>query len=155
MKTILQRFEEKFTPEALTGCWLWTAACQPSGYGHMVLNGKVTTAHRISYELYVSEIPDGMFVLHRCDVKLCVNPKHLFLGTQKENMLDMSAKGRADYKHRGPLGVNAKLSESQARAIIADNRSHTKIAKDYGIAKSTVGAIKSGITWAKFLKAAA
>jgi hypothetical protein len=67
-------------------------------YGQFVMNGKSMLAHRASYELFVGPIPEGMLVLHTCDLPLCVKPQHLWLGTQAENMRDAIRKGRLDRK---------------------------------------------------------
>ena len=82
-------------PEALTGCWFWLGSCGNSGYGKTrFTHSKDMTAHRVSYMGFKGEIPEGMNVLHVCDVRTCVNPEHLFLGTQRENIKDMVTKGR-------------------------------------------------------------
>jgi len=75
-------------------CWLWTGGCNSTGYGHVYRNKTKRLAHRLVYEKYAGTIRDGLFVLHRCDVRSCVNPSHLFLGTQKDNCEDRDAKGR-------------------------------------------------------------
>ena len=99
-----ERFDAKYVPEPNSGCWLWSAAVTPSGgakgkppkafYGTILVGRRGTLAHRVSYQLHCGHIPSGMSVLHTCDVPLCVNPEHLFLGTQTDNMRDCVAKGR-------------------------------------------------------------
>lgn len=86
-------------PEPMSGCWLWFASYSRHGYGTFSARaeyGRVVTAHRYSWAHFYGPIPEGMCVLHRCDVPPCVNPAHLFLGTQNENIADMMRKGRAN-----------------------------------------------------------
>lgn len=75
-------------------CWLWTGAVTNSGYGLLYFDGRITGAHRVAWVLQHGPVPEGLVVAHSCDVKLCVNPKHLFLATQAENLADMRSKGR-------------------------------------------------------------
>jgi hypothetical protein len=82
--------ESRISPEPTSGCWLWASTYDSFGYG--VLRNK--KAHRLSWQAYRGEIPDGMFVCHKCDVPECINPDHLFLGTPRENAQDMVRKGR-------------------------------------------------------------
>lgn len=77
-----------------TSCWLWTGYISNNGYGQSHFNGKFSSAHRTSWMIYNGKIPKGLQVNHKCDVRNCVRPDHLFLGTQKDNMQDASRKGR-------------------------------------------------------------
>lgn len=90
----VERFLSKVTYEPNSGCWLWVGGWQRAGYGHMHYNGEIV-AHRVSAHLFKGGIPSGLHVLHRCDVRECVNPDHLFFGTHSDNMKDCARKGRA------------------------------------------------------------
>jgi len=76
------------------GCWIWIGRLDNGGYGVMSIEGENKYAHRISYELHNGPIPPGLFVCHHCDTPACINPKHLYAGTQADNMRDMAARGR-------------------------------------------------------------
>lgn len=79
------------------GCWNYTLKTNDSGYGVVWVDGKRVRAHRLSYEHFVGQIPDGMFICHKCDNPSCVNPDHLYAGTQKDNIRDMFERGRDRY----------------------------------------------------------
>lgn len=88
-------FEARILPEPNSGCWLWDGDLSNGGYGRFWINGKRYRAHRYALQCHLGRpIPDGMNVCHRCDLPSCVNPEHLFIGTQSENMLDAVNKGR-------------------------------------------------------------
>lgn len=93
-KTMPDRFWAKTIPEPNTGCWLWMGSTWGGGYGQVRINRRTRFAHRVAWEVSNGPIPNGLFVLHRCDNPPCVNPAHLFLGTHQDNMDDMMRKGR-------------------------------------------------------------
>jgi hypothetical protein len=92
MSEIISRFMNKV--EKTETCWIWKAQIQPTGYGTFWMNKKNQLSHRVSWVLFKGDIPNGLWVLHRCDNPSCVNPDHLFLGTPKDNTHDMMNKGR-------------------------------------------------------------
>lgn len=92
-----EAFNERYMPEPNSGCWIWIGNANRDGYGLLTGSRKgkpYFLAHRVSWEMHKGAIPDGLHVLHRCDMPACVNPDHLFLGTHSENMHDMGRKGR-------------------------------------------------------------
>ena len=148
-KSVEDAFSEKYVVVSDSGCWIWVASTFKTGYGQFnPRNGRIVTAHRFSYELHNGQIPSGMFVCHRCDVRSCVNPDHLFLGTCAENLADMRAKGRARHASRaGEKNPSAKLTVKQAREIYCSDRPRTELAAKYGITRQAVRNIKLRKSW--------
>lgn len=146
-RPLSERFWEKVDVRAHGECWPWLASTKQGGYGKIAdEDGRIQLAHRVAYRLVVGDIPSGRVVCHRCDNPGCVNPHHLFLGTQADNLRDMRIK-RRDNPPRGSRHPKTKLDEALVARVRADARSHRRIARDYGIGKSTVGMIKAGATW--------
>jgi hypothetical protein len=113
-KPVTQRIFENMTPEPNTGCWLWTGHVNEYGYGILGIEHKARAAHRVSYEGYNGPISQGLLVMHTCDVRCCVNPDHLRLGTHKDNAADRNQKKRQAV---GEKIWTAKLTDVQVIAI--------------------------------------
>lgn len=152
--TLQQRFDAKWTPEPNTGCWLWFGAMVPDGYGSFSMGGRSIKAHRASWILHNGGIPGDLHVLHKCDVRWCVNPDHLFLGTHADNMTDLKKKGRAKghSANAGASNPNAISLHVVARIRSLEcgpgtNLSFSAAARMIGVTHHVVAAIKNGIHW--------
>ena|SRR6478736_6926734 len=146
--TIAQRLERNSMPEPNSGCRLWLGAVGESGHGRMKIDGKWDGAHRVAWKEENGPIPDGLWVLHKCDVSCCINTGHHFLGTHIDNMADMVAKGRKVVRGRkGEAAPQAKLTDAQVLAIVADKRSGRTMAADYPVSRQTIDRIKNGMLW--------
>jgi len=145
--TVREKFLAKVCPDPASGCWLWQGMVR-EGYGEVSLDGRKLRAHRLAWMLFRGEIAPGMVVCHKCDVRACVNPEHLFLGTPAENSQDMLNKGR---NSRGERHHNAKLTEDQVsriKAMLAENRLYiSEIAREFDVTPSAIRSIKQGRTW--------
>lgn len=147
-----------------SGCWEWRGAKFQSGYGMIVVNGKQKRAHRVMFECAKGPIPVGLLVRHTCDNPACINPAHLCLGTNADNSADMVQRGRQAKGDRSAMrrvevrarmstlmaGENssfARLSWDKVSMIRKDRRSHSEIAKDYGVSQPTITRVKNRNTW--------
>ena len=138
---------------AENGCWEWTSTTkngygvfESSGISMPALKSKKRGAHQVSYEAYHGVIPSGLVVRHTCDNPLCVNPDHLILGTQADNVADREARGRRKDINGEKIGT-AKLTAKDILEIRASSESLTVLAKRYGVHKSNISAIRSGKSW--------
>jgi hypothetical protein len=156
MIPLATRFHAKYEPIPIAGCWIWTGAVKESGHGVIGLGARkdrVDRAHRVSYRLHKGEIPRHLNVLHRCGVAACVNPEHLYLGTQKENARDMIAHGRHYLPdNRGERATWSKLKEEQVKEIVAAKATKKKgtgtaLAAKFNVHKSTIYQIWAGANW--------
>ena len=149
--TTKERFMEKVIIPS--PCWEWAGNIS-RGYGHFWIDGKMRQAHRVAWELFEGPIPPDMNVLHMCDHPACVNPKHLFLGTQKDNYLDAVAKGRMNLI--GEANGNAHLRNEDVREIrrlyATGKISQSKIGAMFGVAQRHVCDIVNGEVWVALLE---
>lgn len=134
------------------GCWEWAKYRNAKGYGSVWYKGSMRLAHRVSYETFNGEIPDKLFVLHKCDNPSCINPGHLFLGTNQDNMDDKMEKGRHKVGNlKGSEHGASKLTDSNVRIIKAllakTGMVQHNIATFFGVSDATISFIKSGNRW--------
>ena len=126
------------------GCWNWTASTGNAGYGRFRVGKKFISPHRLSFELFTGQNPKDKVICHTCDNPRCVNPKHLFVGTQKDNMMDCASKGRNAL-------TKAKLTEQDVRDIRTEynlgTTTYVELAKKYNVRKNAIGLIIRGETW--------
>lgn len=136
------------------GCWEWTASLDRGGYGHFGLNGKVIMPHRYSYIIHHPLTTDlwehrEICVCHKCDNPRCVNPAHMFLGSQVDNIKDRDTKGRGN-QPKGERQYNSKLTETQVREIrgkFANGELQTQIALEYGTTQANISSIIKRKSW--------
>lgn len=153
-RSIEERFFEKIYYCPMSGCWLWGGSTRPSrklgevGYGQISsrLEKRPVLAHRVSWAIHNGPIPEGMLVCHICDVRSCVNPKHLFLGTEQDNTSDMCSKNRQIHQ-RGVEAGRCKLSEEQVRDIFHSTLGIRQLGRNYNVAHTTIEAIKQRRSW--------
>lgn len=174
-RPFVERLENWSIPIPHCGCWLWLGALRAKRYGSIKHNGEYLAAHRASWMAHKGEIPAGLHVLHSCDVPLCINPDHLFLGTHQDNMDDKERKGRgnqpsglrngrhtkpwrtvrgiAHYAHKHPesrqgaKNGRARLTAEQVLEIRTSPESNAAIGRRLGITKTTIRSIRLRKLW--------
>jgi DNA-binding CsgD family transcriptional regulator len=128
------------------GCWTWTGGTSGFGHGAFWDGERQEIAHRFSWRLHHGPIPDGIYVLHHCDNPPCVRPDHLFLGTQRDNIRDASAKGRIP---RGLANGSGKVSIKDRAVIVARYRAggvtQATLAEEYGVTQTMVSRYVRGV----------
>ncbi len=170
-------FFTRRTVDPATGCWLWTGAKDPKGYGNVWHEGRSDKAHRVAFRLTKGPIPPGMMVLHACDRPSCINPDHLHAGTAKQNTREMIERGRArldgrrgkpipaerrargdrhgsrtkpDAVARGERSGNAKLTDAivrEMRTARTAGATTVALAARYGVHNSVASRVLAGRSW--------
>jgi hypothetical protein len=148
--SIVKKIKDNIKQNPKTFCWEWQGRLNQDGYGRPHVGGKQIMAHRLSYETFVGKIPKGLLVLHKCDNPCCVNPNHLFIGTDMDNQKDMIKKGRKRWGEREP---RALLTDDAVKFI----RKHGKpkdpkygwrpLGKRFGVSSETIRAAFHARQW--------
>lgn len=147
-QSLQARLNARSKHDPITGCILWTGVKNNKGYGRLTYQSKQLSAHRAAFEIAHGQISDGLFVLHSCDNPLCINPEHLSLGDQSENMRQASERGRCKGGiMQGEHHHKAKLTKKDILSIRQDLKSCTELSKKYNVSIATISSIKTGKTW--------
>lgn len=147
-----ERFLSHVVPNE-QGCHIWNGQLMHKGYGHFAVGGKKVRAHRYAYEAANGPVPNGLLVCHKCDVRACVNPEHLFAGTAKDNMQDCAKKGRMAKPKSpqvGEFNARAVLTRSLVASIrddVAAGMTRRAAGTKYGVHFQTITAIILGRSW--------
>lgn len=144
-------------------CWIWTGCKNKDGYGSLNRSGRTLRSHRVSWEIHNGKIPKGMSVLHKCDNRACVNPEHLWLGTQIDNMKDAASKGRmwcwavtaskserkklGSPKEQNPRSVLTQDLIEAIRCLYHEGWSQVKLALQFGVSQTQIGRIVRMEQW--------
>ena len=150
--TLEQRFWSKVEKKSDSDCWKWKSAFTTNGYGFFWVGGKKRSeyAHRVSYTLANGNLDKDSHVMHSCDNKWCVNPKHLSAGSHLDNMRDAMSKNRSGCLHqhgsRNPVAKVTELSVQRIR-IVGNALTQNRLAELISVSRENVGQIKRGTTW--------
>jgi len=159
IRPLRERFNYFVMPEPMSGCWLWSGALNVSGYGKLsVINDKLSksrkrtirqgiSAHRLSYEFYKGPIPKGLLIRHTCDNRCCVNPDHLILGTDADNIADCVRRGRNAFGTRQHKSKLNPLFVMVIREAISAKFTQKSIAEYFKICPATVSTIRHNQFW--------
>lgn len=143
--SLRDRFFSRFV-KLDNGCWQWRSHTDKDGYGVLPGDRQTTRAHRLSYEIHRGAIPDDLIVCHHCDNPGCVNPDHLFVGTQKDNAQDALKKRR---HYVGEKNGRSKLTKENVKEILTSDLNGQQLADKFGVTRSTINNVRRGASWQK------
>ena len=141
--TLLERFWENVDVRGENDCWEWQASRTTAGYGVIYWNGENTYTHRLSLEFDNRPVSSRFHACHTCDNPPCVNPKHLFVGSPRGNMLDKVAKGRHTHGENHPHSKLSDLEISEIRRLVSENGIIVDIAKQFNVSRGYVTELAS------------
>lgn len=143
--SLIDRFMQYVTYEPNSGCWLWTGYVNPKGYGRINIKRRLVLTHRFLFEREYGPVPDGLMLRHKCDVKCCVNPDHLELGTNRDNVDDCLRRDGSGKK------LNLKIVREIKRELYETDSHYgqnARLSEKYGIHSTGISSIKFGVKWA-------
>lgn len=144
-RAVRDKLESFSIPVPMCGCRVWLGSLDTIGYGHLRVGGVLQKAHRVAWSDYSGQpVPEGMHVLHSCDVRSCVEPTHLRLGTHQENMNDKVRRGR---QSKGTTSGRNSLNDNKVRRIREEGRSVKYWAVLFGVSERTVQEVVAGKSW--------
>ncbi len=138
-----ERFDLQYIAVPESGCWLWTGTLSINGYGQFGDNYRTRGAHRVSYEMHKGPIPPGAYILHKCDVKSCVNPEHLYAGSAQDNRDDAERRNRVRHLY-GSEHPSTKLTDQEVLVIAASEEPGRTLAARYKVCPATISEIQTG-----------
>ena len=150
-KPLAERFWSRVPGKPQDECWEWSGHCGNHGYGVIRDRKKFLTAHRVSYAINRGEIPNGLWVLHTCDNRKCVNPSHLFLGTHRDNDDDKMNKGRQSKGEQTGLAKVNSAEVREIRATLKTGLTQEAVGAKYGLHQSQVSRIGRSKSWAHII----
>jgi hypothetical protein len=147
-KALKEKFSSLFFVRPGTRCWIWSGTVGANRYGSLYYRMSIYPAHRLSAAIYhgLDMSRSDIKVLHSCDRPCCVNPDHLVLGTQRQNVRDMLDRGR-NRPPRGQKNAHVKLTDAQVLSIASSSRKIVDIARELGVTNTCVWSVKSGVNW--------
>ncbi len=145
-RSYMERFDSFVMPEPMSGCFLWIGGTDADGYGCFWYEGKTVKAHKMSWIMNFGSIPDNQCVLHKCDNPPCINPNHLFLGSNKDNTQDSIKKNRRAifYGDENPV---SKLTSTDVALIRTSKTKQQILAKELGVTRSLISMVRNRKIW--------
>ena len=133
--------------ETETGCWEWQGSLGSHGYGDLRVDGQHWLVHRFVYSTVIGDIPEGLVIWHTCDNRKCCNPSHLRLGTQFQNLMDMTMKGRGNAGSRNGMAKLNREAVELIRDLYIKGKSQSELARDFNVNRSCIWKVVHGTRW--------
>ena len=148
IRPIIETLNLRSEPITESGCIIWTGATTKGGYGAITIDNKNLAAHRVAFQEANGVIDEGLQVNHTCDIRCCINPRHLYQGTQSDNMKDKFKRNRHDMKgEKHPFSKLTEIDVQNIKKKLILGKLHKDIAKEYNVSRGCISYISRGDTW--------